>query len=609
MVASLRAELVVLRRWPAMWALVLLTPVLTLIVGYVVPLLQLRTLTPGQYATVGTPDQILPTILPGQFVIVATNNFSFQGTAPFIVAGAIMAGGDWGRGTITTALLQGPGRIRSLAGQVSALIVAVAVSVVLVFAAAGAASVAVAVLQTGSVSPAQGHLPDAGLIARGVGVAVLISVAYGMLGLLLGTLFRSMSAAIAAALVWTVFIQGMLDLAALQAGGIVRALDHALPSASAVTLTSIFGSVGGGADSALYLPVRPNIALCVLGGYLAGSLLLTGWLIRRRDIVVGAATRPRRRRDRNTSSVGAPLHVARTDQNGPVGAVAASLRAELLVLRRWPSMWMFLLITPLYTLINNYLIQWLFYRTADSGVIADLSPDQILPTLVPGRFVASALNNFGSNYGFEGTVPFILVGALVAGSDWGTGTIKTAVTQGPRRAWTVLGQATAVAAAIMSSVALTFAVAATASSVISLLETGSLSPSIGAFPPPEAVARGVAAAALIGLTYGAVGLALGSLFRSAGGAIAAALLWTDVLQPTLNNLAELHIVTVVNNALPDGNVAILTHLFGQVDFGPSGSQNAAPTSAGFTTAAVVLGLYAVVFLVLPTVLIRRRDIA
>lgn len=108
-----------LRKWPAAWGLLLVTPVLVLLSDYVAQFISYLNLTPADYATYGTPARNLPALLPGQFNIIAVNQFNFSGTAPFIVLGAVMAGGDWGRGTITTALLQKPGRAKTFAGQPS----------------------------------------------------------------------------------------------------------------------------------------------------------------------------------------------------------------------------------------------------------------------------------------------------------------------------------------------------------------------------------------------------------------------------------------------------------------------------------------------------------
>ena len=108
MFASLRAELLVLRKSKVAWALVLTAPALTLVTTYLFSLLGYLGDAPAMYAQEGTPAQDLPAMLPSQFVIQAVGSLFF--TAPFIVLGAVIAGGDWGRGTIRTSLLACPVR-------------------------------------------------------------------------------------------------------------------------------------------------------------------------------------------------------------------------------------------------------------------------------------------------------------------------------------------------------------------------------------------------------------------------------------------------------------------------------------------------------------------
>ena len=103
MLASLRAELLVLRKSRVAWVLVLTAPLLTLVTDYLFGFLGYLGDNPLMYAQEGTPAQALESLLPGQFVINAVEQFYF--TAPFIVLGAVIAGGDWGRGTIKTSLL------------------------------------------------------------------------------------------------------------------------------------------------------------------------------------------------------------------------------------------------------------------------------------------------------------------------------------------------------------------------------------------------------------------------------------------------------------------------------------------------------------------------
>jgi ABC-2 type transport system permease protein len=282
MLAALRAEVLVLRKWPAAWGLLAVVPALTLLTYYVDIFVLYLTVTPAQYNQEGTPSQLLPGLLPSQFVIVALTQFSFSTMAPFVVLGAVMAGGDWERGTIGTSLLAGRGRVRTGAGQALALVVALA------------ASLAIRGLEAKAVNPLDGAMPDAWVITRGLGVALLVALAYGAMGLALGTVCRSAAGAIAVALLWTVIIEPNLYGLGLDTGGKLQAITDFLPATSASTVTGLFGSPGGGAASSVYLPVHPAVAAWTLAGYTAVFCGLTLVLLHRRDVLTGRSRRRRR---------------------------------------------------------------------------------------------------------------------------------------------------------------------------------------------------------------------------------------------------------------------------------------------------------------------------
>ncbi len=87
MLASLRAELLVLRKSRVAWALVLIMPMLTLVTTYAFQFVDYLGLTPAMYAQFGTPAQNLQGLLPIQFDIQAVNQLFF--TAPFIALGTL----------------------------------------------------------------------------------------------------------------------------------------------------------------------------------------------------------------------------------------------------------------------------------------------------------------------------------------------------------------------------------------------------------------------------------------------------------------------------------------------------------------------------------------
>jgi len=621
MLASMRAELLVLRKWPAAWGLLLVTPALILTSDYVAEFVSYLNLTPADYAVYGTPAQAFSSLTPSQFNIIAVNQFNFSGTAPFMVLGAIMAGGDWGRGTIGTALLQRPGRAQTLAGQALALAVAITGSVLATFAVAAAASGAIRVAEGKSINPFLAAAPPAVVIAESAGAALFVALSYGMLGLLLGTVCRSGAGAIAVALLWTLIIEVTLYQLALDyPAGILRTISDLTPGAAATVVTGLFGDPGGGATSQNYMAVGTTAAVVTLAVYLAGAVALTMFIVWRRDAVTVPSRRRLRRRRRTAVPVrvsgfgagrtaGATVGRARTPT--AAGGVLASLRAELLVMGRRPAVWALALAVPAEMLLNSYFSPLVSYATANSGVTLGVSAPLVLSTMMPGRYLTAALNGAFSVQAGDvyGVVVFMLLGALVGGSDWGRGTIKTAVLQGPSRLCAFAGQALAVAIAVAASIALTFILAAAASAVVALHQTGSPDPAASPFPALDSVAKALAAALVLGLAYAAVGLALGIWLRSAAAAIGAVLLWAVIIQPSIEYFAvQLHGVGLhLYEILPSAATNTVIYLDGNPDLALYGSNYPSAVVAP-AVAFLTLALYAVLFVALPALITRRRDI-
>jgi ABC-2 type transport system permease protein len=619
--ASMRAELLVLRKWPAAWGLLAITPLLVLLSDYVAEWIFYLTLTPAYYSSEGTPAQNLQGLLPSQFNIIAVFQFTFAGTAPFIVLGAAMAGGDWGRGTITTALLQGPGRARTFAGQVGALMVAATASVLATFAVAAAASSVIRLVEARSVNPVAGAMPGFGVIAESFGAALLVAIAYGVVGLFLGTVFRSAAGAVAVALVWTLIVEGTLwDLSLQLPRGLIRTITDLTLNASAVTVTGDFGTPGGGAGSQNYLIVRPAVAIATLLAYIAVSLVLTLLVLRRRDAVPATSRRlrlnrwqyrPQRwRRSAGSSGRDRQRRTRPRRAEPAVTGVLAALRAELLIMRKRPAVWALILVLPVDMLINSYGYAYVLYATANSGVSLGVNAPQVLSSLLPDQYLMAALSGgFGAFNQVNGVVVFMLLGALVGGSDWGRNTIRTALLQGPGRWRTAAGQSLALVVAVAASVALTFVLAAAASEIIALHQTGSLAPAGSQFPAAGHVAVALGAALVLGLAYMAIGLTLGVWLRSAGAAIGAVLLWAVVVEPSIEYFAgQLHgIIVRVYQLLPDASTNSLVNLDGTPSYyyGLGQPQGHVGTLLAFG----ILGLYAAAFLTVPALITRRRDIA
>jgi len=603
--ASLRAELLVLRKSKVAWALVLTAPALTLVTAYLFSFLGYLGDTPAMYAQEGTPAQDLPAMLPSQFVIQAVGSLFF--TAPFIVLGAVIAGGDWGRGTIRTSLLAGPGRVRVFAGQAAAILIACAVSVLLCFALAAVACIAIR-WYAGPAAPGaagNGAFPAWSVIGEGVGAGLLVGVAYGALGIALGTICRSAGGGVAAALAWYFLVDDQMYELSLNAGGVFQHIYDAFPEASVVTLTSMFGSSGGGASSQTYQPVGPWESAGILLGYIAVFLGLALVLVLRRDVAADGHARftwPRSAR-RRAPAIGQEPSQA----DGRGAGVLASARAELLVMCRWPAMWAFVLIMPVVTLFDGYLAQYVLYLNAGTSAIVLSSPSQVLPAILPGQYVPAVLNSIGFDPTLPGTAAFFLIGALAAGSSWAGRTITTSLLQAPGRVRTAAGQALAVAVALVASVVLTFAVAGLSTVLIAVTLTGSASPAAGPLPGAGRLAAAFGIAVVVSLAWGAAGWTAGTVLKSAAGAFAVMLLWTTIVQVQLDYYATLMpgAARAVYDLLPDAATNTVALLFGQVNYGgPMGGFGEVAPGLAFA----ILAAYALACFALPVLVTRRRDI-
>ena len=183
--------------------------------------------------------------------------------------------------------------------------------------------------------------------------------------------------------------------------------------------------------------------------------------------------------------------------------------------------------------------------------------------MLPRQYLTGALSGFSSNSGFYGPTVFFLLGAVIAGTDWGRGTIRTALVQGPGRLQARIGQDLAVLTAAAVSVVLTFLLAAAASAVAATGLAGSAPPQAGSFPVPAHLAAAVAGALVLALACTAIGLALGTVLRSATKAAGAVLLWAVVIVPNLDNVGtQLHGAPLrLYEVLPDASINAVVNLF------------------------------------------------
>jgi ABC-type transport system involved in multi-copper enzyme maturation permease subunit len=307
--ASFRAELLKLRKRPAVWVLGSLLVVFVVFLGYLPRYLQyiVGTGDPGF-----SPLLLLPALLPGEIVRAAPNFVAYGDRPVAIVLGALVAGGEYGWGTFRTALAQRPPRLAVYAGKALALGVVLAAFVLAFYAAAALASSAVAIVEgprVGGLSEAEiaqriadpnfpafevrGNIrhglrpPRPVELAKALGASWLILATWASLGLMLATLFRSAAIGMGVGLAWTEVVSGLIQDFGSRLSGALNALAKALPQANAQSLLVSFGEPGGGgAHTPLlsFAQVGAGRALLVLGAYVAAFVAIGALVFRTRDL-------------------------------------------------------------------------------------------------------------------------------------------------------------------------------------------------------------------------------------------------------------------------------------------------------------------------------------
>jgi ABC-2 type transport system permease protein len=271
------AELLKLGRRPATWVLLGLWPSLQLVFSLVIPYLSYR--RGASYE--GTPPEVLLAgTLPDRLIQNALSGLPLFGGALLLTLGALLAGSEYGWGTLKTLLGQGPRRLTVLGGQLLALLLVLAGTVVVTFLLTAVASWAIAIGESAAT-----EWPGLGELARGIGGGLLIAGTWGVLGMLLGTALRGTAMPIGLGLVWILAVESLVVNVAAPLLSVFDTGQAALPGVNAGSLVAALS----GPDATLNTPgvsaiVGGTQATWVLAGFLVLCAALTGLLLVRRDV-------------------------------------------------------------------------------------------------------------------------------------------------------------------------------------------------------------------------------------------------------------------------------------------------------------------------------------
>jgi ABC-2 type transport system permease protein len=179
--------------------------------------------------------------------------------------------------------------------------------------------------------------------------------------------------------------------------------------------------------------------------------------------------------------------------------------------------------------VFGYLIPYVGYRAGGgSGFAAGETPAQLLADVLPGRLVPNALGGFPM---FAGAIALI-IGALVTASEYGWGTLKTILTQRPRRLVVMVSKLLAIATTVLVLVLAVFALDAVWSWAIAMTEGRA-----GDWPSVFELGRGIGAGWLILGMWSLLGALLGILFRSTSLAVGLGLVWALAIENLIRGFA------------------------------------------------------------------------
>jgi ABC-2 type transport system permease protein len=275
-----------------------------------------------------------------------------------------------------------------------------------------------------------------------------------------------------------------------------------------------------------------------------------------------------------------------------------SVAAQFLILRKRMSTWVLLGVWVLLGIMFSHLLPYLTYNGGAEGAgrisLQSLLPEGLTENLLVG-------------FPFFGGVIALMLGVLAVGSDYGWDTLKTLLSQRSGRARLLFSKLVAIAIVLVAFVAALFVVGAVASSIIAAAEGASIN-----WPAVSDFGSAFAAAWFVLATWAALGVLLAVLTRGTALAIGIGILYTFVIEGLISALAsEVSWLESIAEYLLRANAYSLTVALGVptqtlTDNGPGGFFG--PFVDG-GQAALVLGAYTAVFLILSTIVFRRRDVS
>ena len=276
--ASAHAEVLRLRKWPAVWITIGAWLALTVLFGYLFDYISYSTGDTSFSNEGETRAALLADILPGNVPHVLVDGMPMFGGALMLVLGALVAGSGYSWGTWKTVFTQGPARPAVVGGSFAALTGFVVATVLVSLALCFGLSLVVAGTESQSVA-----WPSLADVARSVGAGFLVMEVWALLGFLLGTLARGPALSVGLGLVWALVVENLLRGVG-QLLGAVDAFTKILPGTGAGSLVGSIVGVDADPAPGVIDALSGGRAVVVLLAYLVLTPIVAGGLMARRDV-------------------------------------------------------------------------------------------------------------------------------------------------------------------------------------------------------------------------------------------------------------------------------------------------------------------------------------
>ena len=275
--------------------------------------------------------------------------------------------------------------------------------------------------------------------------------------------------------------------------------------------------------------------------------------------------------------------------------MTAAFAAEAIKIRKRPATWVLGAILVATVVLLGYVATY-FGERALAGDPARVQEADILRRVMLTENVVPAVLNVIADLG--GPIALIL-GAMVAGSEYGWNTLKMILTQRPGRLSILSEKALALGVVLAVLVALTFTTAFAASVVVAQFTDATIQ-----LPGAWEVTRGLGAAWLSLGAWMAIGFALAVLLRGTTLAVGLGLIYGLVIENLISGFAGMvDLLETVSKALPGPNAGALAGSF------TDGIMPVEADAIGTTHAVLVLAAYVLGSVAVAALALSRRDVA